>query len=677
MDKDRARERIEELRTIIRYHDYLYYVKNQPEITDSEYDKLFAELRSLENQFPDLITSDSPTQRVSGEPQKEFKTRQHTIPMISLDNAFEESDIFDFINRIKRFVKRHIDIDFVVEPKIDGLALELVYENGLLVAGVTRGDGITGEDVTANVKTIKTIPLKLMTDDPPPLLEVRGEVFLSKSAFQMINEQQEEQGKPPFANPRNAAAGSLRQLDPSITAKRPLSAFFYAPGMIRGLNVSTHFEFLQKINSYGLKINPLVKTVKDITEIFNYHRYLSDIRDSLPYEIDGVVIKVNSLELQKELGETARSPRWAIAYKFKPRQAVTKINDIIVSVGRTGTLTPVAIFEPVDIAGVTVSRATLHNQDEVDRLDVRVGDYVVVERAGDVIPEVVKVLKEKRAITSTPFKLPDKCPICGSKAIKYEGEVAIRCTGIDCPAQLKERIKHFCKKDAMDIEGFGDKICDQLVEKKIVKGIEDIFYLTMGDLFKLERMGKKLAENLLNSIEKAKKTEFYRFIYALGIRFVGEVTAKKLAETFKNIDNLINAKEEELKSIPDVGPVVAKSIFTFFSEEKNITAVKKILSAGIVFKENEKVAGFFSGKSVVFTGTLSSMPRGEAKKLVEKQGGIVKSSVTKDLDYLIVGEEPGSKLDVAKGLNIKILSEEEFIKLIKKEEENKVTGRLL
>lgn len=676
MDKSTAEKRILELRKLIKYHDYLYYVKNSPEISDSEYDKLFAELKNLESQFPELITPDSPTQRVSGEPQKEFKTRAHSIPMISLDNAFEEEDIYDFVNRIKRFLKKEINSEFVLEPKIDGVAIELVYENGKLVAGITRGDGIYGEDVTANVKTIKTIPLELLTANPPELLEVRGEIFLSKKAFQAINEQQEEQGKPPFANARNAAAGSLRQLDPSITAKRPLDAFFYAPGLIRGVEIKTHLEFLKTINSYGFKTNPLIRCVSNINDIFEYHKYLSEVRDSLPYEIDGVVIKVNSFEIQKELGETARSPRWAIAYKFKPRQAITKIRDIIVSVGRTGTLTPVAIFEPVDIAGVTVSRATLHNQDEIDRLDVRVGDFVIVERAGDVIPEVVEVLKEKREVGSKPFKLPDVCPVCGAKAVKFEGEVAIRCTGIDCPAQLKERIKHFCKKDAMNIEGFGDKICEQLVDKKVVKGIEDIFYLTKQDLFRLERMGDKLAENLLESIEKAKKIEFYRFIYALGIRFVGEVTAKKLTETFKNIDNLIKAKEEDLLSIPDIGPVVAKSIVTFFSEEKNINAIKKILSAGIEFVEKESKQGFFTGKSVVFTGTLSSMTRSNAKKLVESEGGIVKSSVTKDLDYIIVGEEPGSKLDLAKKFNIKIIYEDEFLKLIKKREKEEI-GKLL
>lgn len=676
MDKSTAEKRILELRKLIKYHDYLYYVKNSPEISDSEYDKLFAELKNLESQFPELITPDSPTQRVSGEPQKEFKTRAHSIPMISLDNAFEEEDIYDFVNRIKRFLKKEINSEFVLEPKIDGVAIELVYENGKLVAGITRGDGIYGEDVTANVKTIKTIPLELLTANPPELLEVRGEIFLSKKAFQAINEQQEEQGKPPFANARNAAAGSLRQLDPSITAKRPLDAFFYAPGLIRGVEIKTHLEFLKTINSYGFKTNPLIRCVSNINDIFEYHKYLSEVRDSLPYEIDGVVIKVNSFEIQKELGETARSPRWAIAYKFKPRQAITKIKDIIVSVGRTGTLTPVAIFEPVDIAGVTVSRATLHNQDEIDRLDVRVGDFVIVERAGDVIPEVVEVLKEKREVGSKPFKLPDVCPVCGAKAVKFEGEVAIRCTGIDCPAQLKERIKHFCKKDAMNIEGFGDKICEQLVDKKVVKGIEDIFYLTKQDLFRLERMGDKLAENLLESIEKAKKIEFYRFIYALGIRFVGEVTAKKLTETFKNIDNLIKAKEEDLLSIPDIGPVVAKSIVTFFSEEKNINAIKKILSAGIEFVEKESKQGFFTGKSVVFTGTLSSMTRSNAKKLVESEGGIVKSSVTKDLDYIIVGEEPGSKLDLAKKFNIKIIYEDEFLKLIKKREKEEI-GKLL
>lgn len=677
MSKEGARKRIEELKKIIAYHDYLYYVKNAPEITDSEYDKLFAELKSLENQYPELITLDSPTQRVSGDVQKEFKTRQHSIPMISLDNAFEESDVLDFVNRIKRFIKREIDFDFVLEPKIDGLAIELIYEKGVLIAGITRGDGIKGEDVTANIKTIKTIPLKLMTIYPPELLEVRGEVFLSKSAFKIINEQQEEQGKPTFSNPRNASAGSIRQLDPNITAQRPLDAFFYGPGLIRGIDVSNHWDFLQLIGSYGLKINPLTKKAKDINDIISYHKYLSETRDSLPYEIDGIVIKINDFNLQKELGETARSPRWAVAYKFKPRQAVTKVNDIIVSVGRTGTLTPIAILEPVEIAGVTVSRSTLHNQDEVDRLDVRVGDYVVVERAGDVIPEIVKTLVDKRDANSKPFKLPDVCPVCGSKAVKYEGEVAIRCTGIDCPAQLKERIKHFCKKDAMDIEGFGDKICDQLVDRNIVKGIEDIFYLKKEDLFKLERMGNKLSENLLNSINKAKRTELYRFIYALGIRFVGEVTAKKLADSFKDINSLMAAREEELLEITDIGPSVAKSIVTFFSEDKNLLAIKKLLSAGIVFKEKETKEGFFTGKSVLFTGTLSSMTRGDAKKLVEEEGGIVKSSVTKDLDYLVVGEDPGSKFEIAKSFKIKILTEEEFLNLVKKEKSIGETGRLL
>lgn len=677
MDKETAKKRVDELRRLINYHDYLYYVKNAPEISDSEYDKLFLELKSLEERFPDLITPDSPTQRVGGEPLKEFKSRTHSIPMVSLDNAFEEGDIYDFIDRIKRFIKRDVPIDFVLEPKIDGLAIELIYERGILTGGITRGDGITGEDVTSNVKTIKSLPLRLITDNPPTLLEVRGEVFLSKEAFKKINEQQEEQGRPPFANPRNAAAGSLRQLDPTITAKRPLDIFLYAPGLIEGFEVNTHWDFLQLISSYGLKVNPLVRKVNDIKEIFEYHKYLSEIRDSLPYEIDGVVIKVNSFQLQRELGETARSPRWAIAFKFKPRQAITKIKDIIVSVGRTGAITPVAIFEPVEIAGVTVSRATLHNQDEVDRLDVRVGDYVVVERAGDVIPEVVRVLKDRRTEDLRPFKIPDTCPICGAKAIKYEGEVAIRCTGIDCPAQLKEKIKHFCKKDAMDIEGFGDKICDQLVDRKIVRGIEDIFSLTTNDLFKLERMGKKLAEKLIEAIEKSKETELYRFIYALGIRFVGEVTAKKLAENFKDIENLIKVEEEELLKIPDIGPTVAKSIVTFFSEEKNIEAIRKILASGITFKGEKRREGFFTGKSVVFTGTLSSMSRGEAKRIVEEEGGVVKSSVTKDLHFVIVGENPGSKLDMAKNYNISILTEEEFLKVIKDKKKKEEIGRLL
>lgn len=671
MDKSKAKERISELRELINYHNYLYYVKDAPEISDSEYDRLFKELESLEKEFPDLITPDSPTQRITVEPAKEFKTRKHSVPMISLENAFDETDVINFDERIRRLLKGESGTEYVVEPKIDGIAIEIVYEKGILTAGITRGDGETGEDVTANVKTIKSVPLKLVGKEIPVLLEVRGEVFLSKDAFRTINAMQEEAGKPAFANPRNAAAGSLRQLDAKVTASRPLDIFFYAAGSIEGAEINSQWDFLSFLRGLGLKTNPEIKLVKSLKEVFDYHKEMSEKRDSLPYEIDGIVIKVNSFRLQKELGSTARTPRWALAYKFKPRQAVTRVKDIIVTVGRTGTLTPGAIFDPVDISGVTVSRATLHNQDEVDRLDIRVGDYVVVERAGDVIPEVVKVLKEKREGNPLPFKIPDKCPVCGARAVKYEGEVAIRCTGIDCPAQLKEKIKHFCKKDTMDIEGFGDKICEQLVDKGIVRGVEDIFHLKMEDLMKLERMGKKLAQNLLDSIEKAKKRELYRFIYALGIRYVGEVTAKKLVQSFGSLDKIMKAKYEELVNVEEVGTVIAKSIFAFFSEEKNIKTINRILDAGVTFAEPQKKTGLFTGKKVLFTGTLSSMSRPEAKKILEEQGGIVKSSVTKNLDYLVVGTEPGSKLDEAKKLNIKILSEDKFLEMLKEKREIK------
>lgn len=669
MNKIEAERRIIELRKQINYHNYLYYVKDAPEISDSEYDALFKELETLEKQFPELITTDSPTQRITVEPAKEFKTRTHSIPMVSLENAFEEADVYSFEDKIRRFLKLDRNIDYVVEPKIDGIAIEVVYENGILTAGVTRGDGITGEDVTANVKTIKSIPLKLLGENIPELLEVRGEVFLSKEAFRKLNATQEEQGKPPFANPRNAAAGSLRQLDAKITASRPLDVFFYAAGRITGVQIDTQWDFLAFLRGLGLKTNPEIRLVRSLSEVFEYHKMMSEKRDSLPYEIDGIVIKVNSFELQRDLGSTARTPRWALAYKFKPRQAITKVKDIIVTVGRTGTLTPGAILEPVDISGVTVSRATLHNQDEVDRLDIRVGDYVIVERAGDVIPEVVKVLKERREGDIPRFKIPDRCPVCGAKAVKYEGEVAVRCTGIDCLAQLKEKIKHFCKKDTMNIEGFGDKICEQLVDKGVVKGVEDVFHLKIEDLMKLERMGKKLAQNLLDSIEKAKKTELYRFIYALGIRYVGEVTAKKLVQTFGSLEKIMRAKYEQLVKVEEVGDVIARSIETFFSEEKNIKAVNKILEAGIEFKKDEKVTGMFTGKKLLFTGSLNSMSRPEAKKLVEAQGGTVKNSVTKDLDYLVVGADPGSKLEEAKKLNVKILDENEFLNMLKEKKE--------
>jgi len=671
MNRNDAEKRINELRKIINYHNYLYYVKDAPEISDSEYDKLFSELISLEREFPEFVTPDSPTQRITVEPAKEFKTRTHSVSMISLENAFEEGDVFSFEDRIKRFLKMDKEIEYVVEPKIDGIAIEVVYEKGVLTAGITRGDGVTGEDVTANVKTIKSIPLKLIGENVPELLEVRGEVFLSKDAFRKINAMQEEQGKPPFANPRNAAAGSLRQLDAKVTASRPLDVFFYAAGRISDIELSCQWEFLSFLRKLGLKTNPEIRLAKSLREVFEYHREMSAKRDTLPYEIDGIVIKVNNFQLQNELGSTARTPRWALAYKFKPRQAVTRVKDIVVTVGRTGTLTPGAVFEPVDISGVTVSRATLHNQDEVDRLDIRVGDYVVVERAGDVIPEVVKVLKEKREGNPPPFKIPDRCPVCGAKAVKYEGEVAVRCTGIDCPAQLKEKIKHFCKKDTMNIEGFGDKICEQLVDKGVVKGVEDVFHLKMEDLMKLERMGKKLAQNLLESIEKAKKTELHRFIYALGIRYVGEVTAKKLVQAFGSLEKIMNAKYEQLIQVEEVGDVIAKSIEAFFSEEKNINTIRKILQAGVEFKQEEKIKGNFTGKKLLFTGTLNSMSRPEAKRLVEAQGGVVKSSVTRDLDYLVVGAEPGSKLEEAKKFNIKILDEKEFLKMLQEKKEPK------
>ncbi|MCX7769813.1 MAG: NAD-dependent DNA ligase LigA [Proteobacteria bacterium] len=671
MQKSEAKKRIEELRKLIAYHDYLYYVKDAPEISDAEYDQLFKELKDLEEAYPEFITPDSPTQRVSGIPLTEFRTLPHSVPMLSLDNAFEEAEVYAFEEKIKRMLKSDITGGYVVEPKIDGIAIELVYENGRFIAGITRGDGIIGEDVTQNVKTIKSVPIMLLVDNPPKKIEVRGEVFLSKEAFKKINEQQDELGKPPFANPRNAAAGSLRQLDPKITASRPLDIFCYAVANPKELNVTSQWELLQYLKKLGFKVNPLIKLVDSLKEVIEYHKEMSENRESLPYEIDGIVIKVNDFKIQEALGETARSPRWALAYKFEPRQAITKVIDIVVNVGRTGTLTPTAVFEPVNISGVTVSRATLHNQDEIDRLDVRIGDYVVVERAGDVIPAVVKVLKEKRETELKPFKIPDKCPVCGSKAVKYEGEVAIRCTGIDCPAQLKERLIHFCSKNAMDIEGFGEKICEQLIDKKIVKSIEDIFTITKSDLMKLERMGPKLADNLINAREMAKKRELYRFIYGLGIRYVGEVTAKKLVNHLGTLEKIKDASYEELISIPEIGPVVAKSIKVFFNEPRNLKTIENILKAGLKFSEKKTREGFFTGKKVLFTGTLKAMTRNEAKKIIEDQGGIVKSTVTKDLDYLIVGDEPGSKLEEAKKLSITILNEEEFLNKINQKKELK------
>ncbi|RKY50065.1 MAG: DNA ligase (NAD(+)) LigA [Candidatus Neomarinimicrobiota bacterium] len=661
------KKRIEELRNILNEANYNYYVLDNPTISDAEYDRLLRELQELEEKYPEYKTPDSPTQRVGAKPLEAFNTVPHRIPMLSLDNAVDENEIGEFVERVERNLPGE-EVEFVCEPKIDGLAIELVYENGILVTGSTRGDGITGEDITQNLKTIRSIPLSLRRDQvpPPPLIEVRGEVYMNKEDFNKLNKEREKRGEPLFANPRNAAAGSVRQLDPSITASRPLNIFCYGFGTCEGFAFDTHYGFMMTLPKWGLRVSPHIKLCKNLDEILEYYRQMEGLRDTLPYEIDGIVIKVNSFEHQTRLGVKTRSPRWAIAGKFKPRQEVTQIIDIEASVGRTGIITPVAILKPVNIGGVVVSRATLHNQDEVERKDIRIGDWVFVERAGDVIPEVVKVIPGKRTGKEKPYKIPDRCPICGGKVVREEGEAAHRCQNISCPAKLKGSIEHFASKRAMNIEGLGTKIIDQMVDKGIIKNVADLYFLRKDDILQLERMAAKSAQNILDAIGRSRKTTLARFIYALGIPNVGEHTANLLANHFGNLEKIKNASMEELENIEGIGPIVARSIYNFFQEDSNVATIEKILQGGVVVEEPEKEKRKtpFAGKVFVFTGALSSMTREEAEETVRRLGGKATSSVSRKTDYVVVGENPGSKYNTALQLGVKILSEQEFLKLI-------------
>lgn len=667
-EKEAVKRRIEELRQKIHYHNYRYYVLNEPEISDAEYDRLFHELEELERAHPELITPDSPTQRVGAEPLEEFGTYEHRIPMLSLNSVTSEEEVRDFDDRVKRLLGV-ADVEYVVEPKIDGLAIELVYEHGSFVVGSTRGDGYTGEDITRNLKTIKTIPLRLLTDDPAPsLLEVRGEVFIPLRKFRELNKELAARGEKMFANPRNAAAGSVRQLDPKVTASRPLDFFAYGIGRVEGREFATQWEILNYLRRVGFKVNPLIRRFKDIEGVIQYHKEVEDKRGDLDYEIDGVVVKVNSIAHQNLLGTISRSPRWALAYKFPAREEFTVVKDIIVQVGRTGALTPVAVLEPVQIAGVTVSRATLHNLDELRKKDVRIGDTVVVERAGDVIPEVVSVITSRRTGAEREFKMPDRCPVCGSDVVK-EGPI-VRCIGISCSAQLKERIRHFASLRALNIEGLGEKLIEQLVDRGMVSDVADLFFLTKEDLLKLERMGERSAQKILDAIEASKQTTFARLIHALGIRHVGEHTAALLAEHFSDMDELRNARYEDLIRIPEIGPEVAKSILLFFEQASTKELLAKLERAGVQYErkkvgaEEAGIPKLLTGKTFVFTGRIS-MPREEARRLVERLGGKVASSVSRKTDYVVAGEEAGSKLELAMKLGVKILTEAEFKELVK------------
>jgi DNA ligase (NAD+) len=667
MDRKLAEARITELRREIERHNHLYYVLDRPEITDAEYDAFYRELVKLEEQFTEMVTPDSPTQRVGGTPLAKFSQVTHRIPMLSLENAFGEEEMGEFDDRVKRFLGLPAgqEIDYVCEPKMDGLAVELVYEDGEFTVGTTRGDGVTGEDVTQNLRTVKSIPLRLATDRPPRLLEVRGEVYLGLAAFQRLNADREESGQPAFANPRNAAAGSIRQLDSRITARRPLSIFCYAPGEVAGHEFTSQHQFLEILPHWGLPVNPLIRKITGIHGVLAYYREIAEKRESLPYEIDGVVVKVDSFELQRELGEKSRSPRWAVAWKFPPRQAVTVIVDIVPQVGRTGVITPTAHLQPVEVSGVTVSRATLHNWEEMERKDIRIGDAVVIERAGDVIPAVVKVLTEKRTGRERPLPIPPACPACGSEVVKLPGEVAVRCLGLSCPAQIKESIIHFASRRAMDIDGLGEKYIEQLLSLGLVKNVADLYYLERRDFMQFERMGDKLADNLQTAIENSKHREFARFIFALGIRHVGEHTARLLASAFGSIENLERATEEELLSIREVGPQVARSITTFFHNRQNIEVIERLLTAGVTPSvEEKKVGGKFTGTTFVFTGALTRFTRDDAKRLVENEGGHAAGSVSKKTDYVVAGAEAGSKLDKARELGVKVISEEEFLEMV-------------
>jgi len=663
-------QQIQQLRDKIQYHNYRYYVLDDPEISDAEYDGLMQELLKLETKYPHLIASDSPTQRVGAPPLGKFETVRHRIPMLSLANAFHEGEVREFDGRVKRLLRREDPVEYVVEPKIDGLAVELVYENGIFTLGSTRGDGETGENVTQNLKTIPSVPLRLLSspgEPPPARLEVRGEVYMDMKDFQKLNKEREKSGEPLFANPRNAAAGSLRQLDANITARRPLKIFFYGAGVIEGKTFETHWEMLGQFKRWGLRINSEIRLCRNLGEVLAYYHELQQRRDTVGYEIDGIVIKVNDLALREELGEVSRSPRWALAHKFPPREATTQILDVIVQVGRTGALTPVAKLKPVQIGGVRVRRATLHNPDEIERKGILIGDTVVIQRAGDVIPEVVKVIESLRTGNERKFVFPDKCPVCGADVLRSEGEAVARCTGISCPAQLKERIRHFAAKGAMDIEGVGAKLVNQLVDKGLISDVADLYSLTKEKLLSLDRLGEKSAQNLLEALEISKRPSLARFIYALGIRHVGEHLARILASYFKNLENLARASEEELQEIREVGPQVAHSIYVFFQQEETRQILEKLRQAGVQIlgtAETQKLKDL-EGKTFVLTGALKKFTREEAKKFIEDRGGQVASSVSKKTDFLVVGENPGSKLDNAKRLGIKLLNEEEFKKMLK------------
>ncbi len=668
----RIRERIEQLHAQIDHHNYLYYVLDAPEIPDAEYDRLLRELQELEQRYPQSVTPDSPTQRVGAAPLEKFGEVRHELPMLSLNNAFSEAEVQEFDRRVRERLGV-AEVQYYAEPKLDGLAVSLLYERGILVRGATRGDGRRGEDVTQNIRTIRAIPLRLMGSGYPEQLEVRGEVFMTLEGFARLNAEQEKQGLKPFANPRNAAAGSLRQLDPKITAQRPLTMYCYGTGVVRGGSLpDTHGEIMERLRDWGLRTSPRSRVVNGASGCLEYYRQLAQERDRLEYEIDGVVYKVNSIAWQEQLGEIARAPRWAIAHKFPAREEMTRLLDVEWQVGRTGALTPVARLEPVTVSGVVVSNATLHNQDEIERKDIRIGDMVIVRRAGDVIPEVVSVVKSRRPADARRPRLPSHCPVCGSDVIRPHGEKIARCSGgLYCPAQRREAIRHFASRRAMDIEGLGEKLVAQLDEKGLIRDLSDLYTLRLEDLEQLERMGHKSARNLLDALERSKRTTLARFIYALGIRQVGEATARALADQFGTLERIMAADMEQLQEVPDIGEVVAESIYLFFRERHNREVLEKLLAAGISWPATAPAPAAdrpLAGKRFVLTGTLRSMSRERAKELLHALGAKTSGSVSSRTSYLVAGSDPGSKYDKARQLGIPILDEAAFLKLIGREQ---------
>ncbi|EGT5681410.1 NAD-dependent DNA ligase LigA [Cronobacter turicensis] len=665
-------EKLTQLRTTLRHHEFLYHVMDAPEVPDAEYDRLMRELRALEEAHPELVTPDSPTQRVGAAPLTAFSQVRHEVPMLSLDNVFDEASFLAFNKRVQDRLKNTDVLVYCCELKLDGLAVSLLYEDGLLVRAATRGDGTTGEDITLNVRTIRAIPLKLHGDNIPARLEVRGEVFLPQAGFEKINEEARRTGGKVFANPRNAAAGSLRQLDPRVTAKRPLTFFCYGVGLLEGGELPrSHMARLQQFKAWGLPVSDRIRLVKTPEDVLAFYRQVEADRPTLGFDIDGVVIKVDSLELQEQLGFVARAPRWAVAFKFPAQEQLTTVRDVEFQVGRTGAITPVARLEPVQVAGVLVSNATLHNADEIARLGLRIGDKVVIRRAGDVIPQVVNVVLSERPEETRPVVFPTQCPVCGSDVERVEGEAVTRCTGgLICGAQRKEALKHFVSRRAMDVDGMGDKIIDQLVEKEYVHTPADLFRLTAGKLTGLDRMGPKSAQNLVTALEKAKETTFARFLYALGIREVGEATAAGLAAHFGTLEALINASIDDLQKVPDVGIVVATHVFNFFEEESNRAVIRDLTEeVGIHWPapqvvKAEEIDSPFAGKTVVLTGSLSQMSRDDAKARLAALGAKVSGSVSKKTDLLIAGEAAGSKLAKAQELGIEVIDEAEMLRLL-------------